>query len=174
MRERDVERKYFNRFAAKIYTILRERVRSDTVKYLTLRAQQWNLSPYIGSGQLIVVRMVKRSMNERNEGSVVLDRLSDYWFVHFSPSLFPNVRDCEAAKYLHADAMMEERLTISLRRPNPHLGQEAFLAIFNVSSNWKPLLCSCFSSWRILCLLRSFHCLLFIWFWFVSIQLNNV
>ena len=74
-------------------------------------------------------------MNERNEGSVVLDRLSDYWFVHFSPSLFPNVRDCEAAKYLHADAMMEERLTISLRRPNPHLGQEAFLAIFNVSSN---------------------------------------
>lgn len=158
-RERDVERKYFNRFAAKIYTILRERespLRHGQI-YLTLRAQQWNLSPYIEVRSTYSCQNGKKkhewkllSRERRNEGSLVLDWLSDYWFVHFSLSLFPNVRDCEAAKYLHVDAMMEERLTISLR-PNPHLEQEAFLAIFKVSSNWKPFLCSCFSSWRILC-----------------------
>ena len=39
-----------------------------------------------------------------------------------------------ASKYLHDDAVMEERLTISLG-PNPHTYSQAILAIFNVSSN---------------------------------------
>ena len=117
----------------------------------------------LGSGQQIDARWIK-SMNGKCWRRTVkgpsqwADCCQIILVCTFFPISVSKRQKLHASKYLHDDAVMEERLIISLW-PNPHTYSPSKTGFnFQCFIKLKPFLCLYFSSWRILSVACA-HCI---------------
>ena len=166
MRERDVERKYFNRFAAKIYTILREsQLRHGQIcdiEWSEGSAMEFQLICPLGWGQQLDVRWIKR-MNGKcwrtTEESIALGRLSDYTGLHIFPHLCFQTSEI-ARQQIFAWWCRDRGEINNLARAQPTHLQPGHSGNFQCFIKLKTFRCLCFSSWRILSVACA-HCIVY-------------